>query len=547
VERLMSLFRFDEGDGYVYLLSHPIESGFPASASQLLELIEQSSYADFEVIHANIGKLFSSGDDYGKDSLVVAKAIDASIMIKVDEANMMANAQVTTACGGKMISLDDATAALQKAGVVKGVNRDALEQCLGQQFEHPPGAQYSAIVAHGQRAKDGTDARFVRLCMTAQDRVLSPQEKEGGKVDMRDLGAIITVKPGSPLMKRIPATEGSQGYSVFGDILEAKPGNNFAIEVLEGTKISDTDPNLLIADAKGVPVALPRGMRVDDVLCYNDVDVTTGHIEFDGSVIISGDVKDGMKVKATGDITVLGFVESADLKSENAITIAQGAVGRKVTEELDFSCFIKAKRSISIGYAQYVHIETEQDLLIEKQALHCNLSSRRLIRIGKGDTPRGKLIGGKVLNALRIETGELGAPSGTKTHIAIAQSFHDLKDKQTEFKLFEKRLADKAVALTRAKMKASKAPDTPQRAVYLNKLLANEKQLNAHYQRNKRNLKLVQQKLRRLLMSSRVKVNELMHPGIEVTIARDSKQFTRIYPPNLVKLDEGKITQQFLS
>jgi hypothetical protein len=81
----------------------------------------------------------------------------------------------------------------------------------------------------------------------------------------------------------------------------------------------------------------------------------------------------------------------------------------------------------------------------------------------------------------------------------------------------------------------------------MNKLMANEKQLNVHYQRNQRNLKLVHQKLQRLLMSSRVKINDLMHPGIEVTIARDSKQFTRIYPPHLVKLDEGKITQQFLS
>ena len=72
--------------------------------------------------------------------------------------------------------------------------------------------------------------------------------------------------------------------------------------------------------------------------------------------------------------------------------------------------------------------------------------------------------------------------------------------------------------------------------------MSSENQLNAHYQRNQRNLKLVQLKLQRLLHGSRVKVNELMHPGIEVTIARDSKQFSRIYPPHLVRLDEGKIT-----
>ncbi|WP_350671002.1 flagellar assembly protein A, partial [Pseudoalteromonas sp. CAL494-MNA-CIBAN-0108] len=79
----------------------------------------------------------------------------------------------------------------------------ALDTFLGQQFEQPAGSSYSAIIAHGRNPKEGSDAKFVRLCSTAQDRVLSPQAKEGGKVDMKNLGAIITVKPGTPLMQRI--------------------------------------------------------------------------------------------------------------------------------------------------------------------------------------------------------------------------------------------------------------------------------------------------------------------------------------------------------
>ncbi|RJE76354.1 hypothetical protein BGP78_13160 [Pseudoalteromonas sp. MSK9-3] len=541
----MSLFRFDEDLGYVYLLSHPIESGFPASASQLVELLEQSEHADCEIIHANIGKLFSSTEVGDQDSLAVARAIDASIAIRVDDANMMAEARITVASGGKLVSVEKAAKALAEAGVKRGINQDVLEQFLGKQFEQPAGVVYEEIVAHGVRAKDGTDARFVRLCMTAQDRVLSPQTKDGGKVDMRDLGAIITVSPGSPLMKRLPATLGEKGFTVFGDDLDPKPGRNFELQVMEGTKLHPKDPNVLIADAKGVPVAVPRGMRVDDVLCYDCVDVTTGHVEFDGSVIVSGDVKDGMRIKASGDITVIGFVESSILQSASAITIIQGAIGRKRSDGEDFSCHIKAARTVSVGYAQYCHIETNQDLLVDRQVLHCDLMSRRLIRIGKGEKPRGKLIGGNVLNALRIETGELGAPSGTKTRISIAQNWHELKEKQEEFKTFEKRLSDKVVEITRAKIKANKSPKTAKRDAFLKKLELNEQQLNQHYKRNQRNILLVKQKLARLVNSSRIKVNELMHPGIELTIALDSKQFTRIYPPNMVKLDEGKITQHF--
>lgn len=116
----MSMFTFDEQSGYVSLLEHPRDAGFPVTSSQLLELFEQSSYAEFELIDANIGKLFTPSSQHNTHSLVIAKAVDASIAISVDEKNMVAEASLTTAKGGKIISMDDAQAALADAGVEKG-------------------------------------------------------------------------------------------------------------------------------------------------------------------------------------------------------------------------------------------------------------------------------------------------------------------------------------------------------------------------------------------------------------------------------------------
>ncbi len=167
--------------------------------------------------------------------------------------------------------------------------------------------------------------------------------------------------------------------------------------------------------------------------------------------------------------------------------------------------------------------------------------------MGKGETPRGKIIGGHILDALRIETGELGAPSGTKTRISIAQNWHTLREKQLQFVEFEKILNAKAEAVRQAKKKAAKAAPSSKRDAYLQKLVNSEKQLDLHLARNRRNVVLVKQKINALLKTSRVKVNELMHPGVELKIARDCKMFSRIYPPHLLKLDEGKITQQFVT
>ena len=329
----MSVFSLDKNTGCVSLIKHPIDSGFPVTSTQLIEMFEQSEFGEYETITANIGKLFAPSKNHKEVSLVIAKAVDATIAINIDEKNMVAEATITTAKGGSLLTMEDAQEALSQAGVKKGISPRALDSFLGQQFEKASGVAYSAIVAHGRNPKEGSDAKFVRLCSTAQDRVLSPQATAGGKVDMKDLGAIITVKPGTPLMQRIAATQGEDGYTVFGDIIPASPGKELELQPFEGTKIDPTNPNLLIADCKGVPVALPRGMRVDDVLCFDNVDVSTGHIDFDGSVIISGDIKDGMRVKAKGDITVLGFVESGIVQSESAVTIVLGAIGRNRESE----------------------------------------------------------------------------------------------------------------------------------------------------------------------------------------------------------------------
>ncbi|WP_213607665.1 FapA family protein [Pseudoalteromonas sp.] len=541
----MSVFSFDEQTGNVSLLEHPAVSGLASTATQLIELIGQSEYCECDIIASNIGKLFAQTNTEAAPSLVIAKAINAQLTINIDEKNMLVEASLVTAKGGKLLNMEQAIEVLTQAGVKKGISSHALEQLLAQQFEQPSGSLHTAEVAFGKTPKVGNDAKFVRLCCTAQDRILSPQAKGGGKVDMRNLGDIITVKPGNELMRRIPATLGVDGFTVFGDVLTANPGKEHKLQPFDGTKIAPDNSNLLIADCTGVPVALSRGMRVDDVLCFHNIDPSTGHVEFDGSIIVSGDIKDGMRVTATGDITVLGFVESAQLKSDSAITIGKGAIGRKREADDPFTCSIFAKRTIAIGYTQYCDIKTQQNLLIERQSLHCNLSAGNLIRVGKASDSKGKIIGGHILDAMRIETGELGAPAGTKTRVCIAQRWYELKQKQAQITDFEKVLISKSIELQQARERINKRVGCSEHQQFLNKIKINEEHLAKRSASISQQKQLIRKKMAQLLALSHLKVNELMHPGVELKIARESISFSRNYPAHLITHSEGKITQSF--
>lgn len=541
----MTVLQFNEALKTLELTCNPSETGFPASASQLVELIESSPYADCALDHAMIRTLYSSANKSLFPPFTVAKALDAKLQIQIDETNMRVTALLTTAQGGAMCTLERLQLALSDAGVIKGHRTAKFESFLAKQFELMPGEQTSEIVALGQQAKNGQDARFVKLCQTAQDRVLAPQARGDGKVDMRDLGAIITVEPGAPLMERIPATKGTHGYSVFGDVIEAKPGVDHQMQVPEGTKLDPTNPNILLADSVGVPVSIPRGIRIDDVLCYQNVDVTTGHIEFDGSVIVNGDVQEGMRIKATGDITIMGVAESCELESQSCITVKNGIIGRKLQEGDKITCVVKAKGNIAANFAQYSHLQSEQDILIERQVLHCDLFSQRLIKVGKGDKANGKIVGGQILNAIRVEAGEIGAPSGTKTKVHVGQYFYELKKKQEHISDLEKALMAKAVSLANAKANAAKIACSDKKQAYLAKIQQSDNHISTKLKQLLHNKSILSKKISMLLNSSRILVNDLAYSGVELKLINEKEQVTRNYPPHIIMLQEGKLTRRY--
>ncbi|WP_350563799.1 FapA family protein, partial [Psychrobacter sp. CAL346-MNA-CIBAN-0220] len=61
-----------------------------------------------------------------------------------------------------------------------------------------------------------------------------------------------------------------------------------------GTSLHPKDQHKLIATVSGQPVENRSGMQVDDMLQIKDVDVRYGHVNFKGSVLITGDVHEGM-------------------------------------------------------------------------------------------------------------------------------------------------------------------------------------------------------------------------------------------------------------
>ncbi|MCL1050280.1 FapA family protein [Shewanella abyssi] len=405
----------------------------PIVEQDLLELLALPGFCKLKPLKESINKAIVQvnrlcGQDDGQSALLftIAQRQDASISFEISDDKMQVSMTLTAAYGGQDITLKDILQNLKIQQVKLGLSKAKIDLSLAQFASLQPGEQCCNIIAQGRAAIHGKAAKLERKVMLARERLLQPQENSDGSVDMRNLGAVIMVKPGNTLILKHPATTGVNGYNVAGDKLLAKPGKDLKLVAGDGTKFSDNNPHLLIADVAGQPVETKQGMQVDDLLQIKNVNVGYGHVDFKGSVLITGDVGEGMQVKSSGDITVMGFVDSATLDAQGDITVSKGVIGRQLKDNT-LSTTLKAQGQISAQFVQYSNLEASGNILVTKQLLHSHAKTKQQLIVCDASGRRGDLVGGKVEVDKGLKVVAIGATAGTKTEIFCAMHIREFK------------------------------------------------------------------------------------------------------------------------
>ena len=112
-----------------------------------------------------------------------------------------------------------------------------------------------------------------------------------------------------------------------GEPVPGIPGNDVRFAAaLSGAELSPDDSDLLIAAIGGQPVIVSNGAIVEPTIKMKNVDLSTGNLAFEGTIVISGDIAAGMEVKASGDIIVGGMVEAAMLEAKGNVEVKGGII-----------------------------------------------------------------------------------------------------------------------------------------------------------------------------------------------------------------------------
>lgn len=344
---------------------------------------------------------------------VIGSVLDGEFELEITPDKLRLLLTLMPPEGGRPIAAEDIAAAAASMGVVALLDPVAIGVAL------EAGSCESREIARGVSPVQGEPATFVSLVQQPRPAHI---ENEDERVDLRDLGSLLLVNPGTALMRRTPAKTGKDGMDVLGkpiaaDLIVDTP---YASD-LTGVAVDPNDPNLLLSVIAGSPRVLPTGVIVSPVVDVEAVDLHSGNVNFDGSLRVSGDIRTGMSVRVTGDVVVQGTIEAAHIEAGGDVIVKGGIIGKaEVAHGGDPNeiASVRSKGAVHARYIQNAIVEAATDVIVESGIRQSDVSAGERVVVGT-PTGQGSISGGRTRALKAVNTAILGAPAGTATAVQV--------------------------------------------------------------------------------------------------------------------------------
>ncbi len=224
--------------------------------------------------------------------------------------------------GGKELTKEDVGKALQAENISYGVDWDVINAILTEKRydEYVP-------IAIGLAPVEGVDGELT-FHFNRDRKGIPHEDAESGKVDFKNLDWIEKVTEGQLLVSRTLATPGEIGYTVRKKELVPRRGKECKIPKGQKVRYNESRTEIFAA-ATGCVEYKNDTVQVSNVYeIQGDLDMSVGNVEFDGDVVVHGNVGSGLNIKATNSITVYGGVQDSVLEAGGDVTIMHGMQGK---------------------------------------------------------------------------------------------------------------------------------------------------------------------------------------------------------------------------
>ncbi len=303
--------------------------------------------------------------------------------------------------GGKLMTKQDIISDLVHVGIKCGVDEALIERFLEDR-------QYCTelILANSVLPVQGKNAEIQYTFV--KDNFGKPKINEDGTVDFHQLDMISHVDQGDVLAVLTPADPGKPGIDIFGNIIrQAKVVNKI---LRHGINIHlSEDKTIMYSDVSGHVTLTEDKVFVSDTYeVPADVGVASGDIDYNGNVLVRGNVVTGFMVKASGDIIVEGVVEGATLIAGGQIVLKRGIQGKSRGQLI-------SKGNITARFLESCEVKSDGDVVTDA-IMHSNVYAKGDIKVtGK----KGLMVGGNIKSGTSISAKTIGTAMGIQMKVSI--------------------------------------------------------------------------------------------------------------------------------
>ena len=304
----------------------------------------------------------------------------------------------------KQLSIEDIQSLIAEIPIKLMVNYDKVGELVDHNVKYNEGVM--CVFVEGRKPIDGNVQKII---LDYDFSIDTGKESESGSIDFKERGFIHNIEAGIQIAHFMEAKPAIDGLDIYDTVMEAHYDEDPCYKLGKNVTV-DPDGIVIRSGIRGILTNHNNTLSVSTVAEIDKVDLSTGNIEVNGSLIIKDNVAPGFSIKTEGDILVRGNIEDAQIECAGNLIVSGGIIGGP-------NSTIRVNGKIYSSFIRNATIICKGDLL-SNQLVNAEIACNDRVIVLEG---KGVIIGRNIKALNGVWAKSIGSMSESKTTITVGR------------------------------------------------------------------------------------------------------------------------------